>query len=120
MVLPYRYRADVLRVVDADTIDMRVDLGMHTFVEERFRVFGIDAWETRGVERPQGLLAKTFAVDWFGSSFDDSTDWPFIIDTHRDSTGKYGRWLATIFKLDHAMDLATALVLNGHAEWRTY
>ena len=54
----YWYKAKVVKIVDADTVDLMVSLGLHSYSEERFRLRGIDAWEVRGKEREKGLLAK--------------------------------------------------------------
>ena len=43
----YEYRAEVLRVVDGDTVDVLIDCGFSTFRKERVRLFGIDAPESR-------------------------------------------------------------------------
>ena len=43
----YIYRAELVRVVDGDTVDLIIDLGFDTFRRERFRLYGIDAPEMR-------------------------------------------------------------------------
>lgn len=110
----YRYDAIVERVVDADTIDVSVDLGFHTSRAERLRLARIDAWETRGEERPRGLEAKSFVetVCPVGSSI--------FIQTIKDKTGKYGRFLAEIWYQSSAgewVNLNTQLVELGHATY---
>ena len=42
----YEYKAEVLRVVDADTFDLLVDVGFSITLKERFRLNGVDAPET--------------------------------------------------------------------------
>jgi micrococcal nuclease len=43
----YIYKAELIRVVDGDTVDLRIDLGFDTLRKERFRLYGIDAPEMR-------------------------------------------------------------------------
>ena len=55
----YRYRAELDRVVDGDTLDVVIDLGFYIKIKERIRLEGIDAPEIYGVpqdseEYPQG------------------------------------------------------------------
>ena len=39
----YIYKAELIRVVDGDTVDLIIDLGFDTSRKERFRLYGIDA-----------------------------------------------------------------------------
>ena len=43
----YQYHAVVNRVVDGDTVDLRIDLGFKVWVEKRCRLLGVDTPETR-------------------------------------------------------------------------
>ena len=57
----YEYRAEVIRVVDGDTVDVLIDCGFSTFRKERVRLHGIDAPESRTrdkKEKVRGLAAK--------------------------------------------------------------
>lgn len=38
----YEYHCTVERVVDGDTLDLNIDLGMHIHLHERVRLFGVD------------------------------------------------------------------------------
>lgn len=110
----YWYRATVDRVVDGDTVDMIIDLGMNVFVRERLRLYGIDAPEVRGPERPQGLLATEHIKELLASYE------RLEIQTYKDKKGKYGRYLATIYGIregDLPPDDINAIMINdGHAE----
>ena len=46
------------RKTDGDTFEAMVDLGFYTYTRQNFRLLNYDAPETRGVERPIGLIAK--------------------------------------------------------------
>ena len=43
----FEYNAEVLRIVDGDTLDARIDLGFDVHVNKRIRLMGIDTWESR-------------------------------------------------------------------------
>jgi micrococcal nuclease len=107
----YEYRAKVIRVVDGDTIDVDVDLGMKVHVVERLRIAGIDAPETYGVKRESaeyiaGSAARQFLIDLIEGK-------DVVIKTMKDATEKYGRYLADVYI--HDVDVATLLVEAGHA-----
>ncbi len=85
------YRAIVTAVYDADTITVDIDLGFHIWARgEKIRLFGINAPEVRGPERPQGLKSR----DWLRERILDKE---IVLKTHRAAKGKYGRWLGDIF-----------------------
>lgn len=58
----YRFRANLVKVVDADTVDLYVDLGFNIFMEQRVRLLNIDAPE-RFTKRGKELTQ--FVKDWF-------------------------------------------------------
>ena len=107
----YRYKIEVLRVVDGDTLDVRVDLGFRVFTVQRIRLAGIDAWEKRGAERDKGraamraLIAKLQAGE------------PLTLASEK--TGKFGRWIGTIESAG-GESINDWLVSNGHAITREY
>lgn len=105
----WQYRATVVRVVDADTIDLSVILGFRVAFTDRFRLFGIDA-----PERGQVGWAESKAV--LEARLPVGTD--IVIETYhpreRDERDSFGRWLATIF-LD-GEDINQWLVSSGHAK----
>lgn len=82
----YNYTAEVVRWVDGDTVDLRVDLGFRMFAETRFRLYGVDTPE-RG--QPNYHEASEFceSVAPLGSEV--------LISTYKDAD-KYGRWLVVI------------------------
>ena len=93
----YEYKAKVLRVVDGDTVDLEVDKGFNTFMRDRFRLFGIDAPETYGVKKTsEEYAAGQKAKNWLKEKIENRS---VIVKTHKDKRGKYGRWLAEIFRV---------------------
>jgi micrococcal nuclease len=88
----YIYKAELIRVVDGDTVDLIVDLGFDTLRHERFRLYGVDAPEMR---TEAGKAAKAWLM---------SVLQPFeaiYVQTIQLSTkakrDKYGRFLAVLF-----------------------
>lgn len=112
----YQYKAECLRVVDGDTIDLRVDLGMKIEHRVRVRLQGINTPETYGVKKDSeeyklGLAAKERLIELImGKSL--------TVVTEKDKTGKYGRYIATIY-VDE-VDVNDTLVKEGHAKEVTY
>jgi len=104
------YWARVVNIVDGDTVDVRIYLGIGAWRDERLRFPGIDAWEVRGAEKPKGLLAKEFVEVWVESAGECA----FILLETDQKRGKYGRLLA-----DLVIDgnyLTQDLLEAGHAE----
>lgn len=117
---PYKYFATVDRVVDGDTVDLAIDIGMNITLNTRCRLFGIDAWETRGEERPKGLLAKERLIEMIRKS-EAENDGRILVQTVKDKTGKYGRYLVTLWDpTDDMLSFNERLVLEGHAEEASY
>ena len=55
------YKAEILRIVDGDTVDVRIDLGFNMWHKCRVRLMGINAPESRTrdlEEKERGLAAK--------------------------------------------------------------
>jgi len=102
----YDYRVtDVIRVIDGDTVDLRIDIGFHLSAALRFRLRSIDTPE-RGAER--WADAKTFAEQWFAAKMG--------IEEVRAMTSKgdsFGRWLAHVYT--RAGSLNEALLTAGLA-----
>lgn len=113
----WQYRADVERIVDGDTLDLRIDLGFGVILtgdEARIRLRGIDTAEIFGTpkgspEHTAGQRHKTFVEEWVAAAGDEP--WPFLIETTKDDErGKYGRWLAEIHRRSDGAVLTDDLV----------
>jgi len=121
----YTYKADLVRVIDGDTVVLRlhkdfefeVDFGFHILekvhshksVELSFRLLGINAPEVVGADKAAGLLSKE-ALDKLLRSGE------LTATTYKPD--KYGRWLVTIDVSQSdgtIVDVADYLVKNGFA-----
>jgi micrococcal nuclease len=82
----YYYKADINNVVDGDTVDALIDLGMSTFSQQRLRLLGIDTPE-RGEDGFDE--ARTFMVETVLGR-------EVVIKTVKKDS--FGRWIAEIFR----------------------
>jgi endonuclease YncB( thermonuclease family) len=54
----YRYEhVEVIRVIDGDTVELRIDLGNRCWWQEHFRLYGIDTPEMHGETKQAGEAA---------------------------------------------------------------
>ena len=109
MTPSYIYRATVTRVVDGDTVDVLIDLGLHVHVKTRLRLYGINAPEPRGVTAEAGKASTAHMVSLIAEH-----GRTLVVKTHRDKRGKYGRCLAELLAGD--VNLNDCMVRDGHAE----
>ncbi len=110
----FEYKAIVTAVYDADTITVDIDLGFNIWARgEKIRLFGIDAPEVRGPERPQGLKSR----DWLRERI---LEREILLKSHKAGKGKYGRWLGDIFLPKETISLNRQMVDLGLAQPATY
>lgn len=109
---PYCYNAEVVRVVDGDTIRLNIDLGFDTVLRNQsVRLYRVDTPECRTrdlKEKAAGLLAKDVV-----KGFVDQGS-KVIIKTRLDTKGKFGRILGTIISEDGS-NINEYLIDNGYA-----
>ena len=90
----YRYKVQVTRIVDGDTVDVDVDLGFGmVYKKQRVRMMGIDTPESRTsdkVEKLFGLAAKEKLKSLLGESPILKTQ---VNKDGEDMKGKFGRIL---------------------------
>jgi micrococcal nuclease len=89
----YQYKAEILRVIDGDTVKARLDMGFHTYKTTNLRLSGIDAPERhqKGGPEATGWLSLMLAKD----SSNLSEFAPCYVETEKKD--KFGRWLAWIY-----------------------
>ena len=108
----YEYKAIVRRVVDGDTVDVTLDLGFDILYNNRIRLHGINAPESRTSdpeEKVRGLAAKDRVKELcpVGSAV--------TIKTIKDERGKFGRILGEIWLETLPGSVNEILVKEGHA-----
>ncbi len=100
------YPAALVRIVDGDTMDWDLDLGMGIRQLTRVRLWGIDTPEVRGPEKIEGVKVSQWASDWL------QEHQPHVILVGKNS--KYGQPLAII--MGAGKSLNQALVKEGSAK----
>lgn len=134
--LKYEYLARVKRVVDGDTLDLEIDLGFKTFLHVRVRLHGVNTPETFGVKKESqeykdGVAAREFVEEWLGecapsAGVDQKSVLILSYDGKKLRQGKYGRWLAMVYRWDAETEEVSLTSLNedlrseGHAEYVSY
>jgi micrococcal nuclease len=106
----YEYAARLIRTIDADTVILDVDLGMHVWQHGlRIRAAGLNAPE---LSTPEGQAAHTWTQAWYAQHCPDGT---LTVKTTKDRSDNYGRLLGTITAPDGTC-LNTDLLNAGHAQ----
>lgn len=104
----YVYNAFVTAVHDGDTCTVDIDLGFGVWMKgQKIRFHGINTPEIIGENKQDGLKSRDYVVSSIlGKSV--------LIQTEKDKSEKYGRWLATIW-ID-GINLNKKLVEEGFAK----
>jgi endonuclease YncB( thermonuclease family) len=117
----YTYDAIIKSVHDGDTVTVDIDLGLDAgLTGQKLRLYGINAPE---LVTPEGKVALAFIRKFLSPG-----EW-VLVDTIKDKTEKYGRYLAVIRKklapaadvkmpvirADGTVSINELMVLNGQA-----
>lgn len=106
----YTYTAEVLDVIDGDTIEVDFDLGFGVWLRnQRIRLDGIDTPESRTSnkeEKPRGLLSKKKLKEILGKRI--------TVTTKLDPNEKFGRILGVI-KNETGVNVNNWLIENNYA-----
>jgi micrococcal nuclease len=100
----YEYDAKVINVVDGDTIDCDIDLGLFLHATHRMRLLGVNCPEVHGDTKAEGLKAAEY------------TRATLLGQTVRIRTAKsdsFGRWLCQVFV--DGLDFNQSLIDRGLA-----
>lgn len=120
-LVSYTYEAQLVRVIDADTVILNVDLGFeHWLHNQRFRLYGIDTPETRTLdadEKARGLAAKAWLEQRIAAGM--AADGRLVVQSIQndrfktDAQDSFGRWLAILFL--NGENLNETMMEEGHA-----
>lgn len=113
----YWYKGTVKRIVDGDTIELTIDLGFRIEITDNFRLFGINAPETRGATKEAGDAATAYLE----SLIPPGTELFISTEKNRkgdDQRGKYGRYLISGYK--DGLCINDKMVEVGHAVYKDY
>jgi endonuclease YncB( thermonuclease family) len=114
-VFDFQFPAQLIRVIDGDTIKVRLDRALHDFTDTRLRFLGLNCPEPHGDTREAGLAATAFTTQWLQEAEANSiTDWPLRIFTHK--SDDWERWLAVVYReVAGFPSLNDLLLKSGHA-----
>ena len=102
------YPAKVIEVIDGDTVEVLIDLGLDVNKKERIRLSNVRAPETRTKdleEKEKGLKVKAILSEKILNK-------EIILRTDNDKREKYGRLLGVI--LLQELNINTWLIKEGH------
>ena len=106
----YRFRIMEYRVIDGDSVEAVLDLGLGLTTTEIIRLANIDAPETRTrdlVEKEAGLIAKAWLLDHMILADE------LICESIQFNRGKFGRLIGYI--IADSVNLNEQMVIEGHA-----
>ena len=107
----YEYQAEILRIIDGDTLKARVDLGFYVHAEVTLRLARVNTPE---MDELPGQLARAFVCQ----ELEPVT----MLRVTTSKTGKYGRWIAEVaYQISGQPgvwhNLSDRIVAAGHGQW---
>lgn len=106
--MAYRYEhVEVVRVLDGDTVELRIDLGNRCWWQEHFRLYGIDTPEIHGETKAAGEAAANRLRELVANGV-------MLAETLKPD--KYGRTLVrlTVMNDGWPVEVARLLISEGH------
>ena len=107
----YRYKVEVTRIVDGDTVDVDIDLGFGMiYKKQRVRLMGIDTPESRTrnlEEKFYGLQSKAHLTKLIENANE--------IQLLSHDKGKFGRILGELFDPDSVVSINQQMIDDYHA-----
>jgi micrococcal nuclease len=109
----YEYKAEIIRVIDGDTIEVDIDLGFCFWARKQtIRLFGVDAPEIRSRDKEEvkyGKMSKAF-VEKFCRNCNDKVIIQTEIEDVISGKEKFGRILGIIKDPESGRILNTILI----------
>jgi micrococcal nuclease len=102
----YEYRCTLVRVTDADTMVVTIDLGFRLTATMPIRLLGLNAPE---LKTTAGKAARVWTIDWF-------TAHPELSIVTQKDPEKYGRWLGVISPVPDGPSLNDELIERDMAK----
>ena len=101
----YSWPCILVRVLDGDTVEVDVDLGFDISKRVIVRLNGVNAPETKGVEKPAGEVARGYVVRWFSACTSRILLNSFSLD-------KYGRALGDFVQATQTSEVVLSLCVS--------
>tara|TARA_B100001939_G_C16486094_1_gene423489 strand:+ start:95 stop:511 length:417 start_codon:yes stop_codon:yes gene_type:complete len=106
----YRYKVDVTRVVDGDTVDVDIDLGFGmVYKKQRVRMMGIDTPESRTRDLEEKFYGKASKAHLKSILAEGDVQ----LKSH--DKGKFGRILGELFIGDSSYSVNQQMIDEYHA-----
>ena len=103
----YEYTAHVVKVVDADTLDVSIDLGFDVWIRQRVRLIGINAAE-------KNTDFGKLAIEYVKNTLPEGSE--VILQSQKENEKeKYGRYLARVLFPRTRQCLNDTLIAMGYA-----
>jgi endonuclease YncB( thermonuclease family) len=100
-VVPGAYRARCLRVLDGDTAEVVLDLGLRAYQRAMLRIAGVQAPDLKADDpavSSRAALARDLLAEWLAPGPADLVRWPLRVDIMT-KPDPYGRWIADVWAL---------------------
>lgn len=117
------YNIVITDVYDGDTITCDIELGFNlVFKDQKIRLYGINAPEVKGTEKPRGITSKANLIELLGiNSLSSKKIKLYTINTPKSGGAKkekFGRWLG-ILMCDN-VNINKKIVELGYAKYKNY
>lgn len=112
----YQYKAIIQKVVDGDTMEIDIDLGLSVWIHnERIRLYGINTPEVYGVKKgsPEWELGNK-ASEFVKKLVHEKEE--AIVETFKDKKEKYGRYLANVYIRINPEELIGLTDIRNHGD----
>jgi len=108
-----KYPCSVVRIIDGDTLVLKIDLGFSITTIQRVRLLGVDTPEiNRKISQEAGYKASLFVQKWVLDSESDLIfEHNFTVETKKQDG--FGRYLG-IFRNRNEESLSDDLIKSGH------
>ena len=106
----YVSRAELVKIVDGDTLRLDIDLGYTIRCRRDVRLSGVDTPEVRGLEKQAGKYVKRKVEKFLQGRTE------LIVHSLNFSTGKYGRNLCEIWVAGNSLN---SYLLDRRLGWPT-
>ena len=91
----YEYKVkEIVKIYDGDTIQVILDLGFGIYKHETIRLEGINTPEVRGDEYDAGIISRDYLRERLFVAYETNSEIRII--THKDTQGKYGRYIGVV------------------------
>ena len=109
----YQYKSIIQKVVDGDTLEVAIDLGLSVWIHnEKIRLYGINTPEVYGVKKGSPEWELGNKASSFVKSVLKVND-EIILETIKDKQEKYGRYLGLIYaRIDQELIVGLTNIRN--------